>query len=227
MLRLLVIVASCALLPGQTSFGGVPAKDSAAAYSAHARAGRLEIGAEYLVRSIAGRRGIFFVKDYLVVEVAVFPPRGGTTEVTAGAFTLLMNGKKRPILPQSPGFVAASLKYPEWREGPRLEAVAGAGNAGVILGRPDPVERFPGDPNATSRVPRPPRAPEPENPGGIDRQREATADEVAVASALPEGPARLPVAGYLYFPYSAKTKSIKSLELLYSGPEGDAALKVR
>lgn len=227
MLRVACILACCALLPGQKGITGLPTKDGAAAYPAHTRAGQFEVGAEYLVRSIPGPRGVFFIKDYLVVEVAVFPPRGGTAEVSASAFALRMNGKKRPLLPQSPGFVAASLKYPEWREGPRLEAAAGAGNTGVVLGRPEPVERFPGDPTATSRLPRPPRAPEPEKPGAIDRQPEATADEVAVASALPEGPARLPVAGYLYFPYSGKTKSIKSLELLYSGPEGDAALKLR
>jgi hypothetical protein len=130
------------------------------------------------------------------------------------------------FLPQAPGFVAASLKYPDWDQERRLEGYGGIGNAGVILGRPRPTERFPGDPTARTPLPPAPRAPEPEDPGGIDRQPPPSVDVVAVESALPEGPAPGPVSGFLYFAYKGKVKSIKSVDLQYSGPDGEAALKL-
>ena len=34
------------------------------------------------------------------------------------------------------------------------------------------------------------------------------------------------MSGFLYFAYRGKTKALKSLELLYSGPEGTAVLKL-
>lgn len=226
MSRLPAVLVFCALLPAQTAPEGTPVKPKAADYPAHARAGSLEIGAEYMVRSFSLAGRTFTTGDYLVVEVALFPPKGDGMMISADAFSLRMNGKKQAILPQSPGMVAASLKYPDWGRRPRLEAGAGAGNTGIILGRPEPVERFPGDPRARTRIPAPPRAPEPERPGGIERQPEPTADEIAVRASLPEGQARGPVSGFLYFAYRGKTKALKSLELLYSGPEGTAVLKL-
>ena len=206
---------------------GTGPKPRAADYPAHTQAGQLAIGAEYMVHSFSGSGQTFVAEKFLVVEVALYPPRGATITVQAGHFALRVNGKKQAILAQAPGFVAASLKYPDWEYRPRLEGYGGAGNAGVILGRPAPTERFPGDPNARNRLPAPPRAPEPDNPSGADRPPQVTADEVAVESSLPEGPSRGPVSGYLYFPYTGKTRSIKSLELDYTGPEGEAALKLR
>jgi hypothetical protein len=130
-----------------------------------------------------------------------------------------MNGKKNLILSQLPGFVAGSLKYTDWSRTTQAEAGVGMGNTGVILGRPVPGERFPGDP--TNRpLPRPPRAPEAEKP------EPDKAEEVVIESALPEGEARGPVAGFLYFPFKGKPKSIKSLELLYTAPEGTVTLKL-
>ena len=91
----------------------------------------------------------------------------------------------------------------------------------MILGRPVPVERFPGDPTARRRLP--PRAPEPEDRSGAEKTPEPKAEEVVVETALPEGTQRLPVSGYLYFAYKGK---VKSVELIYDGPEGHAALRL-
>lgn len=214
----------CGSLAAQDAPRGLPTRSAAADYPAHARAGNLAIGAEYMVRSFSGRGHTFATGDYLVIEVALFPPRGETVEVSSGAFSLRINGKKRALLAQSPGMVAASLKYPDWDEPRRLEVGGGLGDAGVIYGRPEPVERFPGDPRARNPLPRPPRAPDPPNPSGIERRPPPAADEIAVESALAEGPTRAAVAGYLYFPFRGKTRSIKSLHLLYAGPEGEAVL---
>ncbi|MGH9661924.1 MAG: hypothetical protein ACRD96_25475, partial [Bryobacteraceae bacterium] len=134
------------LLCGLTLRGeGTAPKSAATDYPAHAAVAGLAIGAEYLVRSIAGRGKTFSVDDYLVVEVALFA-RADSIDIKAGAFTLRMNGKKQPIFSQTPGTVAASLKYPDWEQRPTVVGSAGAGDAGVILGAPRRTERFPGDP---------------------------------------------------------------------------------
>lgn len=201
--------------------GTVP-KSSAAGYPAHAQLKSLSIGAEYQVHSFSGPGGTFIARDYLVVEVALYPPTGAELAVAQSHFRLRLNGKTR--FPQAPQFVAASLKYPDWEYRPRMEAGAGAGNSGVILGRPVPAERFPGDPTSTRRLPNPPRAPDPNDRAGIDKEEPVRADEVVIASALPEIPAAKPVSGYLYFAYKGKTRPIKSLELIYDGPAGTVTL---
>lgn len=197
---------------------GTSPKASAAAYPAHAELKTISIGAEYQVHSFSGATGTFIAHDYLVVEVALYPPLGRELAVSQNHFRLRLNGKTR--FPQPPQFVAASLKYPDWEYRPRMEAEAGVGNSGVILGRPVPAERFPGDPTPSRRLPNPPRAPDPNDRAGIDKEAPVRADEVVIASALPEVPAAKPISGYLYFAYKGKTKPIKSLELIYDSPAG-------
>jgi hypothetical protein len=50
-----------------------------------------------------------------------------------------------------------------------------------------------------------------------------TPQELLVQTALPVDPHRGPVSGFLYFPFTGKTSSIKSLELIWQG----ASLKLR
>lgn len=217
MLRFLPLLLAPLLLQAQ----GTEPKAAPGDYPARATLDKLAIGAEYLVHSFFGHGQTFFTSDYLVVEVALFPARDETLTVSQGQFTLRINGKKQPILPQAPGFVAASLKYPDWVRRPTLEAAAGTGNAGVILGRPERVERFPGDPRPRqTRLPQPPRTPE------AEKEPPVSADQVVSETALPEREARGPISGYLYFAYKGKTKSIRSLELIYAGPAGTAVLKL-
>jgi hypothetical protein len=44
---------------------------------------------------------------------------------------------------------------------------------------------------------------------------------------LPEGDRALPVAGLLFFSYRGKTDSIRSMELIYSGPAGKATVALQ
>lgn len=210
----LLSMAAAGLLAAQS--GTVP-KTRPEDYPAHAAAGKLRLGADYTVHSFSARGRTFVADAYLVVEVALYAPRGEEVMVSTSRWTLCVNGKKQPLAPQAPQFVAASLKYPDWQNTRTLEAQAGP----VILGRPVPVERFPGDPTARRRLP--PRAPEPEDPSGAEKTPEPKAEEVVVETALPEGTQRLPVSGYLYFAYRGK---VKSVELIYDGPEGRAALRL-
>jgi len=221
---------SCLLLPAAlfsrdptlAPHGTIPRK-ATSDYPVQTVLGGHTLAAEYMVRSFQGRNHTFFTKDYLVVEVALYGPKFARLLVSNGHFSLRINGKKQALLPQAPSFVAASLRYPDWEMRPRIEAGAGVGDRGVIIGDP-PVARFPGDPR--DRPPRIPRTPEPPGPGGVEKEEPARADEVAVESALPEGELVVPVSGYLYFPSRAKPKSIRSLELLYQGPAGSATLRL-
>ena len=224
MVRIAAAALCCAAV--LSAAGGTEPKPKASEYAAHARAGAVEIGAEYLVHSFSGAGQMFAAGDYLVVEVALYPPRGETAQVSAGAFSLRINGSRKAALAQAPGFVAASLKYPDWEQRPTVVAGAGVGDTGVILGRPRQVERFPGDPAGRTRLPAPPRAPEPEDRSGLEKTAPATPAEVAVDAALPEGTARGPVSGYLYFAYQGKISKIKSLELLYTNETASAMLKL-
>src|SRR5260370_27853378 len=160
---LLLALLSAGWLSGQTTV-----KEKATDYPVHADVDTVSIGAEYLVDSIPAHSQTFFAPDYLVVEVAVFPGRLEPVEIGANTFTLRINGRKEIIFPDSPGFVAASLTYPDWEQHRRTEMQAGVGNAGVTIGRPPVVGRFPADPTPhQTRVPPLPKAPPPQNQHGI------------------------------------------------------------
>jgi hypothetical protein len=208
-----------ALLSAGCLYGQTAVKDKPEDYPAHAAAGAVSIGAEYLVHSIPAHSQTLFARDYLVVEVAVFPGRNEPVEVDTKTFTLHINGNKEVIYRDSPGFVAASLKYPDWEQHPQTEAQVGP----VIFGRPPAVGRFPDDPNQTRL---PPRFPTTGESAGIDREDPETPDEAVARYALPDGRIEKPASGYIYFHFRAKTKSIRSLELVYAGKSGSVTLKL-
>jgi hypothetical protein len=128
-------------------------------YPAHASWARFAIGAEYLIHSIPTDNGSIFARDYLVVEVAIYPGKEPVNILDAH-FTLCVNGKKSVLSTESPGFVAASLKYPEWEQRPTAVGSVGIGDGSVILGGPSATPRFPGDPTARAPVGLPRRDPD-------------------------------------------------------------------
>ena len=69
------------------SRSGTTTKASAEDYPVHAKLEKLSIGAEYMVHSFSSGREMFIAKDYLVVEVALFPAKGENLLVNAGQFT--------------------------------------------------------------------------------------------------------------------------------------------
>jgi hypothetical protein len=201
-----------------------PPRTEPSHFPRHVQTGRITIAADYLVRSLPGHRDTFLTRDYLVVEVALFPHRGAETEASPSHFTLRLNGKFSKT-PEAPQMVAASLKYDDWTERPRLEAAAGAGNGAVIIGRPQRDPRFPGDPTAR-RLPPPPKV-DPNIGRGAQQREPELAHETALALAFPEKKLSGPERGYLYFAYGGKTQSLKKVELVYHGPEGQATLPLR
>jgi len=187
-----------------------------------------ELRAEYMVHSVLYEEQNALVSDYLCVEVEVKPNKGETILVAADHFQLRLNGKKQLLFAQTPQMVAAGLKYEDWERRPTLEAGAGMGNGGILIGRRPQTERFPGDTReAQRRVPGGiPRAPEPENRSGQERVV-IKPEDIVVRASLPEGPVRTSAKGYLYFAHKGRPSSIKKLELLYAGPAGEAVIPLR
>jgi hypothetical protein len=199
------------LLAVVTANGGTEPKKSAQSYPAHAVAGALEVGAEYLVRSIPAE-GSPIAGDYLVVEVGLFPARGEAVEARSESFRLRINGESYGTRPASASAVAAELKNPRWNSAPGLTEPV----------RPQ-QERFPGDPSARRRVPDAPRAPQDET---LQKKPQKPDWEWATELALSEATAKGPVSGLLYFPYKGSAKKIKTLWLDYEGAAGKTSVKL-
>jgi hypothetical protein len=197
---------------------GTTPKASAQDYPVYAKLEKLSLGAEYLIHSFSSGREMFIAKDYLVVEVALYPAGGEILQVSSSQFGLRVNGRKDALAPRAPEVVAHSLKYPDRDNG--LHPVAALGP--VIFGQPAPAERFPGDPNARTAPPLP-RAPD-DNPSGLDKEPRVKAEELAVQAALTDGEHHGPTSGFLYFPYRGKAGRIRSLDLVFAGPGGSTAL---
>jgi hypothetical protein len=78
----------------------------------------------------------------------------------------------------------------------------------VILGRPQAIECFPGDPApGRTRLPRAPRALDPDHRTGVETEP-LRPEEIVVEGALPEGPTKEPVKGHLYFEHRGAIKKI-------------------
>jgi hypothetical protein len=219
-MRCLALLLAVAL----SAAGEVPPvepKAKASEYPIHAKFADFEFGAEYMVRSV-GADQLFVVDDYLVVLVALYPLHKRTVNIDSRFFTLRINGKKDAIFAQAPGMVAASLKYPDWRRRPQVIGGIGAGDGGIILGRPQSVERFPGDPRPRQdRLPNPPGT-----DAGIQRPENEAVDpaELVQKVALPDGPIRVPTAGYLYFAYTGKLSKVKNVDLVVQPEAGEAVV---
>src|SRR5687767_2225057 len=89
----------------------MPARARPADYTAHALINQQHtLAAEFQGRTVPAPDAAFVLQHYVVVEVALFT-RG--YEFNSGRYSLRLNGKT-PVLAQTPGMVAASLKYPNW-----------------------------------------------------------------------------------------------------------------
>jgi hypothetical protein len=208
------------LFVGLVHAQGTAPRDKSEDYPVHALARSADIGAEFMVHSFSGGEQTYLVKGYLVIEVALYPPKGRTVDVHSGNFMVRINGRKQELLPQPPSIVSAAVAHPEWDGPSRVEAGAGMGNAKVALGQPRPTQ-IPGIP-MPAQAPQPTRVPK-EDPSGLPPRERVKPEKLVLDTALPQGEARRPVSGFLYFAYPRKASSIKSLELRYE----DAILKLR
>jgi hypothetical protein len=205
---------------------GTKPKAEPSDYPAHvALDNSVTLAAEYMVHSIPTPTGSLVAEDYLVVDVAFFGPAKTKLDLDAGQFALRINNQKVAFRPDSAGSVAASIKYTDYSQRPGLtgSAGAGAGNAGVVWG-PSNTPRFPGDPSAGRPLPNP--VPDQTDPNVPPMEAEAPIEVRIQGAALEEGARVLPKSGLIFFPHRGRTKSIKSLELIYEGPAGKVSLKL-
>lgn len=179
-------------------------RKKAADYPAHAESDQVAVGAEYLVHSFSNGTVMLLAPDFLVVDTALYPK--GPLTVHRDDFRLRVTmDKGEPLLlaTQAPQFVGLTQQY---------SPMAGTNQQ----------PRFPGDPGVGQQrtpIPRPARGQddnvEPESPG-----------QAAVRTALPEGEIHSAQGGFLFFPFSGKTKKIRSMDLLYKGPGGLITVKL-
>jgi hypothetical protein len=172
-----IVIAAAALLP--VLYAQDAPRSKASDYLTHVAISGMEIGAEYLVHSIPSEKGDYFAKEYLVVEVAVFPAAKDSLKISNGHFTLRIN-KKATLTAQSAGTVAAALKYPDWEQRPQMTAQAGP----LIYGAPQ-VGRFPGDPTQTQPMPTP-RVPDQTDSANVQKPSDLPIEE-AISPRCPAG----------------------------------------
>jgi hypothetical protein len=165
------------------------------------------MAAEFTGHSLPTLEGPLTTEDYVAIETALFGPAGARQQISAGDFSLRVNGKKSPLVSQPYGLIVGSLRDPEWAPpeppAPKSKTSMGGGGQGQ------------GESNAP---PEPVKIP-------IALQR-AMAQRVQKAS-LPEGDRALPQAGLIFFQYRGKITNLQSIELIYDGPAGKAMQKLR
>lgn len=209
------------LVPALLCAQGTAPKSKPSEYPVHKSFKNIEIGAEYLLHSIPGPKGMLFAPNHLVVEVAIYSTSPEPLTVRQDDFSLHVNGKKLVLVPQSPGLVAYTIKYPDIERTRNLEIDAGLGNSTVTLGRRPAPARFPGDPRPEQQ--KPPNQPAQATVQDVGKEAPSI-DELVAAAALPEGESRLPVSGVLFFSYDGKLQSIHTLDLVYRGSSGRITL---
>ncbi len=211
-----------ALLPLAALAGGLDPRPKAQDYPHQAALATAMLGVEYHGRAFDAKDGSFLAQDYLIVEAALFPS-GDPLAFSPSHFRLRLNGKQPELLPVTPGTVALSIRNPDhYEQRPGLVAGGGVGGGQVVLGRPRPAERFPGDPEA--RIPA----------GGAGSTQAVTPDSLAKAAEAAErfGLSRIDAppagaAGLVYFYWRGKHARLKKIELIYDGPAGRATLRLR
>ena len=183
---------------------GMPPRSAPGDYQAHAPVGNMTLAADFVGHAVPRNPDPLTTEDYVVVETGVFGPPGARLILSPADFSLRINGKKTPLESQPYGFVVRSLKDPDWSPPAPPEkskssfGTGGGGDSNL----PPPIVHVP-----------------------IEIQRAMLLHVQKVS--LPEGDRALPEAGLLYFQYRGKTQSIRSLELIYSGPAGKATLNLQ
>lgn len=209
-LRIGVLIAAiCPCMQGQDAqveAKGLPPRVAPAEYQAQAQAGTVTVAAEFKGHSVPTLQEPLSTENYVVVETGLFGSPGARIKLSIDDFALRINGRKTPLPSQPYGLVFKSLKDPEWQPPEPVKSKSktgfgGGGGQGESDGPPAPV-----------KIP-------------IELQR-AMAQRVQKA-ALPEGDRGLPQAGLLFFQYRGKTESIRSIELIYTGPDGKATLTLQ
>jgi hypothetical protein len=206
---------------------GTEPRAEASRYPASAQQGQVQIGAQLLTAEQIRRAfATELNRNFLVVEVAVFPGTGGSVDISRAAFAIRAAGSDSASRPLNPRSVALTAQR---RSGEGREvAVYPQVGIGYESGRTyDPVtgqERRGGGVYTSTGVG---VGVGPRGSAQTEKDREVMELELTEKS-LPEGSTQRPVAGYLYFPFSEKKKSdTYQLECTLGGVKSVLTLKSR
>jgi hypothetical protein len=187
---------------------GVPPRAAPGDYQAHATAGTVTIGAEFLGHSIPRPEGAPLTnEDYVVVEIGFFGPAEARLKLSVGDFSLRVNEKKVASPAQPFGVLFRSLKDPDWEDANAVEMKEKEKSSTSIST---------GGQQAQGK--------EPPAPVHMPLPLQRAINQHAQRVSLPEGDRPLPQAGLIFFPHRGKVENIHSLELTYDGPAGKATM---
>lgn len=195
---------------------GTAPRASAAKYHSHAEKDGFSLGAELVSKHEASR---IFAADInsccLVVQVAVYPKKNESIELSLIDFSLVEINADKTVRPESPTTVSAKL---ESEKDPRRGGVDVTTSAGVGYesgSYTDPVTGQPVRVHSVSRSVSVSVSNGNSTPPDIaERDREVIEREL-YEKGLPGGKVSIPVAGYLYFPLPHAKKDSK-YQLVYS-----------
>jgi hypothetical protein len=197
------------LAAGLSFAQGTKPKPAPTDYDVHLSDGPLDVGAEYMVHSFSNGEQMYLAEKFLVVEIALYPVmKADEVNVDMHKIGLRINNKTL-LQPVDPKQVAGSLKPSRWgMQSGGMNGGIGAGPINIPMGGQSPYP-------PQQRTPNPPRAPEQDPPGGIERNK-TNAEDVLLETALPPGPHKGAVSGFVYFFYNGKSSSLKSVDLEYN-----------
>jgi hypothetical protein len=190
---------------------GMPPRSTPGDYQAHAVAGAVTVGAEFIGHSLPMPDGsTYTTEDYVAVEMGLYGPAGARLKISVDDFSLRVLAKKMKPLPSQPvGMVFRSLKDPVWEDANAVAAKEKEkSNTSISTGGKSGEK----EPVAPVHMP-------------LDLQRAMQQRVQRVA--LTEGDRALPQAGLIFFPYHGKVEKIHSMELVYAGPAGTATLTLQ
>jgi hypothetical protein len=185
---------------------GLSPRPTPADYQFRVQAGTLTLCGEFMGHGVPTEEGGPYSTDnYVVVEAALFSTSNARIQLSYRDFSLRVNGKKQVLPGQSYVLVFPSLKDPEWEPSSSqsfgsVTSINGAGGS---------------QSDRTKSVPKMP----------IELRH--TMEQRVLKASISEGERALPQAGLLFFEFHGETKSIHSMELLYSGPAGKATLALQ
>lgn len=184
---------------------GMPPRAAPADYQTHVQVGAVTIAAEFMGHAVPTPDATFSTEDYVIVETAFFGPPDARIKLSFEDFSLRINEKKAPSPSQPYELVFHSLKDPEWQPPESTEGKSktsfGTGGKGDSGSTPAPVH--------------------------MPIQLQRTMEQRVQKAALLGGDRALPQAGLIFFQYRGKTEKIRSIELIYSGPAGNATLTLQ
>jgi hypothetical protein len=199
-----IVQTTLAQAPKEHESQGMPPRATPADYPSQFHVGSVTIAAEFMSHSVPKPEGPLSTDEYVVVEAGIFGPADAHATLSRNDFSLRINGKKKPFPSDPYQMVDHSLKDPEWAPPtpPESKSKTSIGDGSQGKDSTPVIVHVP-----------------------IELQR-AMAQYVE-KTAMPEGDRPLPKAGLLFFPYRGSAKSIHSLQLIYSGPLGQAAVDLQ